>query len=470
MPRELDELYRQTLERIQKQAGDGGALGMRILSWITHARRPLSVDELRHGLAVEYDEGEGEPEDFDEDNLLPQGSLVDVCAGLVVIDSTSQIIRLVHYTTQEYFNKTRSRLFEHAEVDISRACLTYLSYGYLSYGFVTDLTVDQFRKWVIRSHPFLDYALRHWFSHVRSVLLAENKDMNFLKVVARFKSSDSLSKSIGVLGKLLNLNWEYGLGLRERFDRESKTFPLDFASALGLEELVNVLLDHGTGSCPGLDRSLVFASEKGHLKVVELLLQYGARADVVVKILEKFDGEMTTALAMTCRSGHLSVAKCLVENGADIHFEASGALTPLHSAAFHNNLVMIEFFLKEGVNSNARDLAGQTACHYAAWSGSVESVKRLLDAQCDLKLTNDTGQTVLHYAVDGFPPKAEMIELLLDRGADASAKDKNGETARNVLEGKWLASNLESREKLQQLALRMFQMEQNSCGSAKNEP
>ena len=53
MPRELDDLYRETLERIQKQPGEDGTLGMRVLSWITYTRRPLSVDELRHGLAVE---------------------------------------------------------------------------------------------------------------------------------------------------------------------------------------------------------------------------------------------------------------------------------------------------------------------------------------------------------------------------------------------------------------------------------
>ena len=95
---ELDELYREAL-RIQKQAGTDGELGMRILSWITHAKRPLSVDELRYGLAVEYSDVPEHVEEFDEDNLLSPGSLVDVCAGLVVIDSSSQVVRLVHYTT-----------------------------------------------------------------------------------------------------------------------------------------------------------------------------------------------------------------------------------------------------------------------------------------------------------------------------------------------------------------------------------
>lgn len=202
MPGELDELYRQTLERIQNQAGDDGAFGMRILSWITHARRPLSVDELRYGLAAEHndDDDEGDLEEFDEDNLLSPGSLVDVCAGLVVIDSTSRIIRLVHYTTQEYFDKERLHLFRNAEIDLSRACLTHLSYN-------TSTQSDVLNKRqpleANISYPFLDYAIRHWFSHVRSGLLLENPAPVFLKAVARMKSSDSLLSWTELLLKLL---------------------------------------------------------------------------------------------------------------------------------------------------------------------------------------------------------------------------------------------------------------------------
>ena len=46
MPSELDDLYHETLERIQKQAGEDGQLGMRVLSWITHTRMRLSVEEV----------------------------------------------------------------------------------------------------------------------------------------------------------------------------------------------------------------------------------------------------------------------------------------------------------------------------------------------------------------------------------------------------------------------------------------
>lgn len=221
MPGELDELYRQTLERIKKQAGDDGVLGMRILSWITHARRPLSVDELLHGLAVEFnkdddDDNEVTPEQLDEDNLLSPGSLVDVCADLVIIDSTSQIIRLVHYTTQEFFDKSRLHLFKDAEIDISRACLTYLSYSIFS-----RFPPRQVAPKASQSYHFLDYASHHWFLHVRSGLRVENPDPTLLKTVANYKNTVHIISSFDFLISVdgVETPFEHSLTIIERISQ-----------------------------------------------------------------------------------------------------------------------------------------------------------------------------------------------------------------------------------------------------------
>ena len=45
---------------------------------------------------------------LDEDNLPEIEDMVSVCAGLVTIDEESNVIRLVHYITQEYFKRTQS--------------------------------------------------------------------------------------------------------------------------------------------------------------------------------------------------------------------------------------------------------------------------------------------------------------------------------------------------------------------------
>lgn len=497
MPQKIDDLYNMTLERIQQQAGDDGMLALRILSWITHARRPLSVSELRYGLAVEYDDDEDNDlsaTELDNYNLLHPESLVDVCAGLVIIDSTSQIIRLVHYTTQEYFSNKRLDLFAGAEADISRACLTYLSYD-IGYGFPNR----KIAMWAFKSYPFLLYASGHWFSHVHKSLSAENPAPMFLDLVARFKCSASSSRSISLL------RWVPGLNLvsdasffipdLECPDRERA---LETASYWGLEELVAVLLDHKTGSCPGLDISLFFASQSGAIKVVNLLLRYGAQVNVPVDVEKSRSGlsirEANTALSTACKKGHLLVAKVLIENGANIY---DGNLPPMYAAALANEPIMVDFLLKEGINVNARDsrkqtalhyaasynsvgvfkllldahcdldlqdkdgrtaiqLAvsssrvgmvkklldahcdsdrkddrGETALHYAARNGSVEMVRLLLDAHCDLKLKDYDGRTALHTAV--YSQAFDVIELLLERGADPSTRDKSGETSRNIL-------------------------------------
>ena len=49
---DLNSVYDQTLGRIKDQKGDRSRLGMEVLMWVSHAERPLRIDELCHALAV----------------------------------------------------------------------------------------------------------------------------------------------------------------------------------------------------------------------------------------------------------------------------------------------------------------------------------------------------------------------------------------------------------------------------------
>jgi hypothetical protein len=66
--------------------------------------------------------------------------MVYVCAGLVTVDEESNIIRLVHYTTQECFERTQNDWFPNAETDVTIICVTYLSFR------VFKLILDTFSK------------------------------------------------------------------------------------------------------------------------------------------------------------------------------------------------------------------------------------------------------------------------------------------------------------------------------------
>lgn len=120
---DLDVAYNQAMERINNQKQGFRNLADQALTWIIFALRPLSVLELQHALAVEP----GDPE-LDEDNLPDTNEMISSCAGLVVVDDESQIIRLVHYTTQEYFERVREPRSIVCHANIAQTCLTYLSF------------------------------------------------------------------------------------------------------------------------------------------------------------------------------------------------------------------------------------------------------------------------------------------------------------------------------------------------------
>jgi hypothetical protein len=114
-----DYAYNDAMLRIQGQLEDEEQLAKRVLSWITCAKRPLTTSELEEALAVELNEPQ-----LDLQNICRVQDMVSVCAGLVTIDEERGIIRLVHYTAQEYFERTQSTWFPGAEDDITTVCIT----------------------------------------------------------------------------------------------------------------------------------------------------------------------------------------------------------------------------------------------------------------------------------------------------------------------------------------------------------
>jgi hypothetical protein len=99
MPKDLDHTYEITIQRII-QAEDDREIALRVLTWVSNAKRPLSVRELQEALSVEQDD-----KTFDSNNILDTDIILSVCAGLVIIDEGNHVFRLVHYTAQEYLDR-----------------------------------------------------------------------------------------------------------------------------------------------------------------------------------------------------------------------------------------------------------------------------------------------------------------------------------------------------------------------------
>jgi ankyrin repeat protein len=191
--------------------------------------------------------------------------------------------------------------------------------------------------------------------------------------------------------------------------------------------LVETLLDYGA-AVNGLEDDggpLMTALDFGYLEAAETLARRGARVDNIINAaalghLEKVKGFLN-------QDGSLVANLPAVRNscGGIIGIEAQREEALICAGLFGQTRV-VDFLLGIGIDPCAADGNGQTACHLAAHSGHLETVKLLLARKTPLEIRNMYGGTVLGQAVWSAlnEPKADhlaIIELLLGAGAKVEA-------------------------------------------------
>ncbi|KAG2484501.1 hypothetical protein HYH03_016730 [Edaphochlamys debaryana] len=136
----------------------------------------------------------------------------------------------------------------------------------------------------------------------------------------------------------------------------------------------------------------MLASERGHTRVVRLLLEAGADVKATTK-------GGATALSLAAAEGHADVIPLLVEAGADVN-AADQKGTPLLGVAAHRgHTEVVRALLRAGAEQGAQDAEGNTALHLAAAAGREGAVEALLQASTDHgDLQNEAGYTALHLA------------------------------------------------------------------------
>jgi Ankyrin repeats (3 copies) len=286
-----NHVYKDAMERIEGQVKCQNELAKQVLSWITCAKRPLTTSELQHALAVEPVDSE-----LGEDNLPELEDMVSVCAGLVTVDEESGIIRLVHYTTQEYFERTQEHWFPNSKSYITTVCVTYLSFRVFESGFCQ--TDNEFEK-RLRSNYLYDYAAHNWGHHARETSTSCQGVIEFLESKAKVEASSQVLFAV----KRYSSHSDYS----QKAPR--KMAGLHLAAYFGVQDAANALLKRAQnldlkdsyGRTP-----LWWAAEKGHEAVVKLLLETG-KADVDSKDTE----HGRTPLSWAAANGHEAVVKLL---------------------------------------------------------------------------------------------------------------------------------------------------------------
>ncbi len=83
---------------------------------------------------------------------------------------------------------------------------------------------------------------------------------------------------------------------------------------------------------------------------------------------------------------------------------------------------------KTGVKINTIDEFNSTALHLAVYYNDLSTVKKLVESRVDLELRNSKGQTALSVAASNTGTSFEILEYLVNSGANIECKDLNGYT------------------------------------------
>ena len=416
---DLGGAYETMLGRIEAQGGKKAKLGMAVLMWISHSRRPLQVDELCHAVAIRTGSN-----DLDTDDVPTISTLLDCCQGLVTVDKGASIVRLIHFTLQEHLC-SHPDIFDGAHSTMAETCLTYLKFQHIK-----DLPADQPSN--PRDTPFLEYSSLYWGTHMR-LEHSDGAKALALQLLCQFHSHVSAQY---VLKAILS---EWGFSY---YPGNEPFSPLHCISYFGISEITNTLIKMNRWDVNQRDSvgmtPLVLASRYGHEEVVKLLLRNKhVQPDWPDFITHR------TALSWAAGNGHEGVVRLflgwrffnpgsvgrrwgkaaravdLLCLGRFVNPDSTceSGRTPLSRAAENGHEGVVKLLLERNdVNHNTPDMKyGQTPLAWAAKKGHEGVVKLLLEQKAVNPNTPDTkyGQTPLWWAAANG--NEAMAKLLLGR-------------------------------------------------------
>lgn len=164
--------------------------------------------------------------------------------------------------------------------------------------------------------------------------------------------------------------------------------------------------------------ALMLAAGRDHLEIVQTLLRAGANPNAILFGHHGIPGWAWMFAMNRCNKHWREMTEAMLAAGVELNPKTIYP-SPLGHAIDEDDVVIIETLLKKGANPNLRDSkTGETLLMSAAKYSTPEVVQALIEGGADVNAKNKSGQTALTLADHNDNLwREEIVALLKRRGA-----------------------------------------------------
>ena len=457
LPRDLPETFGRILSKYTET--NNIDLGRQIFRWVSVAKRPLTVEELREALGIRPLQ-----EAWDDSTYINDMTKAVACCGnLVFIEEEQQTVRFTHSSVKQYLlssavQESLSKYhvdLDKADEDAGAVCVTYLNFpvfsrqvarapgksvsttGITSTVIENSLPLGQSGNKIalrllrsrkqdkksgksanrlleevagdtevyrqqqhLRHYSFQPYATKFWLEHTKQGISPESKQLWRLWCNLIWEASwrDTLSGTQWTLD-----DWKKRAINVIQWIIEQNHCSLAHL-IMGSDKGFDVRLTQ-----QNLEYFINGAAERGHAHLIAITLDSELTSQSV----------LGSGLRSAAEGGHLEIVERLLQANADVNATAPiYGDTVLQLAAARGHLEVVERLLQAKADVNLHAYNSKTALQDAAAGGHLEVVERLLQANANVNTTAGKyagGKTALEAATAGG--HREIVERLRAAGA-----------------------------------------------------
>jgi ankyrin repeat protein len=453
LPKSVETAFEASFKQISKSEQFDVDLAKHVLTWIAYAKVSLSVDQVLESFALHRSTGE-----HYRDSRPIRKRLISAGAGLIVVDSDDNIVRLVHESAKDQLHK-KNILYKNADLVIAKTCLVCLLRATNGPG------IDEKKS-------LLSYAANYWGSHLGTKYKIADEEAK--KLIGKFlTSSTKLIRAFRAMPNNLDsgLRGMTGIHAVVYFDLRSYIkglvesrvninaqcvdgqTALHWAVRLRRGHLLKELLANSADiniqdkeKRTALHRALMLP-EADCVRIVKRLLRGGAKTDIP-------DAKGLTALSSTIKYGPTIIAEMLLKKLEDVNAEIStgynslgeifhfdykkeilgssdNSLGQLDHAVDEHVKYLINVVLSRGIDLNRPTTGSWLPLIHAVQTQNPSRVKLLLERvphPANVNLKDPMNKlSPLRWAL-GYHTQLDILRLLIKHGADVNEKSSDGWT------------------------------------------